>query len=173
MWCGRYGERRVALRRFLSPAPLSFRPVEAPGGGGGGGPVGAGERVRRPPHPLRPARCRRNVLAESLLVHFHRSGLLSFFFIFAIPENLFFLINVCLLRFFPLFSGRYLFEEHSHRLNLKLVITNFSGKKNSPAVFHIIYQAGNRFSSKKLVSSNDSCKISFFTCCRVEILFII
>ena len=135
MWCGRYGERRVALRRFLSPAPLSFRPVEAPGGGGGGGPVGAGERVRRPPHPLRPARCRRNVLAESLLVHFYCSGLLSFFFIFAIPENLFFLINVCLLRFFPLFSGRYLFEEHSHRLNLKLVITNFSGKKNSPAVF--------------------------------------
>ena len=95
------------------------------------------------------------------------------FFVFAIPENLFFLINVCLLRFFPLFSGRYLFEEHSHRLNLKLVITNFSGKKKSSAVFHIIYQAGNRFSSKKLVLSNDFCKISFFTCCRVEILFII
>ena len=57
------------------------------------------------------------------------------FFVFAIPENLFFLINVCLLRFFPLFSGRYLFEEHSHRLNLKLVITNFSGKKKSSAVF--------------------------------------
>ncbi len=38
----RYGERRATKCRFLSPEPLSFRPVEVPGGGGGCGPVGAG-----------------------------------------------------------------------------------------------------------------------------------
>ncbi len=42
---GQYGERRVAPRRILSPEPLSFRPVEAPGSGGKGGPGGAGGRT--------------------------------------------------------------------------------------------------------------------------------
>ena len=38
----RYGERRATKCRFLSPEPLSFRPVEVPGGSGECGPVGAG-----------------------------------------------------------------------------------------------------------------------------------
>ena len=41
----RYGERRVAPRRFLSPEPLSFRPVETPGSGGKSGPGGTGGRT--------------------------------------------------------------------------------------------------------------------------------